>query len=62
VVFTCQRFTVIFRPPYKVDALIYEFEGRAGSEPVLVNPSAIPGNEHLVRAGIWAVLEARGGQ
>jgi hypothetical protein len=36
---------VMFRPPYRVEALIYEFQGRAGSEPVLVNPSAISGSD-----------------
>jgi hypothetical protein len=53
--------SVMFRsPPYKVDALIYEFKGRAGSEPVLVNPSAIAGDEHLIKAQIWPALETQG--
>ncbi len=53
--------TVSFRsPPYEVDALIYEFSGRAGSEPVLVNPSAITGSQHLVKARILAALDASG--
>jgi hypothetical protein len=53
--------TVSFRsPPYEVDALIYEFRGRAGSEPVLVNPSAITGSQHLAKARILAALDASG--
>jgi hypothetical protein len=48
--------SVIFDRRYRGEALIYEFQGRAGSEPVLVNPSAISGNDHLKRAHIWSAL------
>lgn len=51
---------VLFRSPYRADALIYEFEGRAGTDPVLVNPSAIPGILHLKRARILLALETGG--
>jgi hypothetical protein len=51
---------VSFSLPYMVDALIYEFAGRAGSDPVLVKPSAISGNNHILRAHIWASLEPNG--
>jgi hypothetical protein len=47
---------VIFDRHYTVYALIYEFQGRAGSEPVLVNPSAISASEHLKRAKIFSAL------
>jgi len=41
-------------------ALIYEFErSEAASETVLTSPSAVSGQIHLVRAGIWAALAGR---
>ncbi len=41
-------------------ALIYEFErSEAVSETVLTTPSAVSGQIHLVKAGIWAALRGR---
>ena len=47
-----------FSEGYTCTALIYEFERKSDAEaPRLRQPGRIPGHVHLVKAGIWEVLQ-----